>query len=619
MRMMLRPALLTGALLGAWALLAGVPRPAAAQVRVRVTFQPDCFRPSLTAACDRRKTGNRLDLGPQIAVWIEKADRSQFVDTLLVTNLVALRGLGNRPGAWNLPSSPKFPYGKRPMALPVWAHARGKLYDTVIMQDGIEREYWLGFHELISSPDPYYCRPMSFQEIDVDAVTCPTATFNSAKGRFAKDGSKTPYPPRADLRNFTERDCDEPGGRPGCTMSARMFSSVNDLDAVATPTPVYGQPYTKLWTVPAQLPDGEYALFVETSKEFDGNPHYTYVAFQDPQLTDSGMRNNIGQPSVVYKVPFTLSRTRAHQAAATEILGYGDWDGKSGTLHPPDHTISDTPGSGKGRLLVISRPALAGGSIAGRVHVVTEGQPGNVSPAEPVADAGAPGGAGGGAGMGGIAGAGGQTPSLTPDAGSSSCPVRVDLGALSTGPDDIRAETALLRFTEPPEPAHGAIEEFRVHVWEGSDQSEGAFRSGIPMQIFLPTRPGEQKLIEIRDLKPEKIYTAGLRAAGACVEGGMTYVTFTTKLREFTQLSGCFIATAAYGSPMAKNVDALRRLRDAARSRSAVAGALVDAYERSSPPVAHTLGQAEEARAVVRTLLAPLVEAARAVQAIGGP
>ena len=43
----------------------------------------------------------------------------------MVTNAVAIHGIGNRPGTWNLLSGPRFPYGRRPMALPIWAHARG--------------------------------------------------------------------------------------------------------------------------------------------------------------------------------------------------------------------------------------------------------------------------------------------------------------------------------------------------------------------------------------------------------------------------------------------------------------------------------------------------------------
>ena len=111
--------------------LAGVfvPRPASADCTVLdYTFQPDCFRAAAHAACvfDPRHP----DLGPQIAVWLESADGTSFVDTLMVTNAVAVHGIGNRPGTWDMRSGPRFPYGRRPMALPIWAHARGKLYAT---------------------------------------------------------------------------------------------------------------------------------------------------------------------------------------------------------------------------------------------------------------------------------------------------------------------------------------------------------------------------------------------------------------------------------------------------------------------------------------------------------
>jgi hypothetical protein len=237
------------ALFAATALLAA-PRPVAAQsVILRVTLQPDCFRPSLTAACDTRKSGNKLDLGPQIAIWIENANPNNptFVDTVMVTNLTALLGLGNRPGHVTLPSGPKFPYGRRLMVLPRWAFRQGKMYDSLVMQDGLDHEYWLGFHEVASSPDPYYCRPMTFEEIDVDAVSCPTRRFNSVKGRFfdpARDAvpphirngvpapyvppPKSYYPPRNDLTTFNTNDCDIGGGAT-CPISARKFAGINEL------------------------------------------------------------------------------------------------------------------------------------------------------------------------------------------------------------------------------------------------------------------------------------------------------------------------------------------------------------------------------------------------------
>lgn len=123
--------------------------------------------------------GRSPDFGPQVAVWVESADRTRFVTTLMVTNAVALYGIGNRPGQWDTRSGPRFPYGRRPMALPVWAHARGHRYAGVVMQDGREDE--ITGHEDWSSPEPHFCRPMLPTKV-VDAITCPSGFFRSDKG-----------------------------------------------------------------------------------------------------------------------------------------------------------------------------------------------------------------------------------------------------------------------------------------------------------------------------------------------------------------------------------------------------------------------------------------------------
>ena len=105
--------------LGLLALAAAfVPRPSRADCTVLdYTFQPDCYRAPADGACvfDPRHP----DLGPQIAVWLESADGTTFVDTLMVTNAVAVHGIGNRPGTWDMLSGPRFPYGRRLMALPI--------------------------------------------------------------------------------------------------------------------------------------------------------------------------------------------------------------------------------------------------------------------------------------------------------------------------------------------------------------------------------------------------------------------------------------------------------------------------------------------------------------------
>ena len=74
----------------------------------------------------------REELRPQIAVWIEKQNGS-FLTDLFVTRSIGVLGLGNRPGnAW-LKSDFRWPYGRRPQSLPVWAYHRGKSYGYVMM------------------------------------------------------------------------------------------------------------------------------------------------------------------------------------------------------------------------------------------------------------------------------------------------------------------------------------------------------------------------------------------------------------------------------------------------------------------------------------------------------
>jgi hypothetical protein len=566
-------------------------------VRLSYVFQPDCYRPSLASACDKRKTGMRLDLGPQIVIWLESADGKQYIDTLMITNAVGFRGIGNRPGHWTLPSSPKFPYGKRVMALPVWAHARGRLYDSVVMQDGgADRELWLGFHESISSPDPFFCRPMTLSEIDVDAVSCPTVVFNSAKGKLSKTEPKVYYPPRNDLRNFTERDCDDrTGAVSSCPMSARLYADLNELDAVATATPVYGKPYQGTWVVPAELKDGDYALLLEISKEWDNNAAHAHTAYTDPSLSESGLKNNFGQPSVVFRAPFRLSRSAATQVAVTQMAGYSDWDGKTGALHPPDQAISDLPGSGQGRLLEIAQPGIGGGNpVLGRLHVLVD-----TPEVPPPTDAGAD-------GAPDAATEAGPDP-VVPDAG---CALRsVLVSALTVPAASIEAERVEVSFTEPLGRDFEATERYQIRVWEGADTSLPAFESGTPAETLSRGMPGGARSLPIKDLKAQRQYTVGVRAAGSC-PGAIAYFTFTTAMRKFTQLSGCFIATAAFGTPQAAAVDVLRRARDRAREASGFAAAAVGLYERSSPPLADLLRSTEVGRALVRRALAPVIAAA---------
>lgn len=556
---------------------------------LRFTFQPECLQADGDPTCvpvfyrfdasSARNVVDRLDLGPQIAVWIESADRTLFIDTMMVTNLTAARGIGNRPGLPAFVSSPKFPYGKRQMSLPIWAYARGVLYPTVVFQDTNEDR--IGFHESCSSPDGYYCRPMRSEDI-VDAVTCPSPNFNSSKGRIDLTLPKSYYPPRNDLGtdpgSFIGRDCDTLGGSiSSCTVSAESYSARNDLDAVAAATPVYGQPYSGIWNIPASLPVGDYAVFVEVNKEFDRNTFHNHASTIDGSLTGYGLQGNLGQPSVVYRVPIRIDGATPAGGAQSQIEGYSNWLGDSGVIIPRDNTISNIPGSGEGRLREITGP---GGT--GRVLVALEQcEPTVCDPPPPQ-------------------------------------PAKVSLMVVTD--KDITASTATIHFLNGSangSPASGY--EIRYLATDHRSMTAEEFAQANRAPQVVPGLPDTAASFTLDSLKPQTHYVVGVRTQGPCMGASDIAVTeFKTPTMKFTQLSGCFVATAAYGSAMDPEVAALRAARDELRPQSALFAAAIELYYRSGPAAASVIGRSDTARALARRLIGPVAEIARAATTLSG-
>jgi uncharacterized repeat protein (TIGR01451 family) len=69
----------------------------------------------------------------------------------------------------------------------------------------------------------------------------------------------------------------------------------------------------------------------------------------------------------------------------------------------------------------------------------------------------------------------------------------------------------------------------------------------------------------------------------------------------------CFIATAAYGSPLEAHVEALRQFRDRFLGRFALGRAFIRFYYRHSPPLAEIIAAHPSLRLATRSLLTPLV------------
>jgi hypothetical protein len=69
----------------------------------------------------------------------------------------------------------------------------------------------------------------------------------------------------------------------------------------------------------------------------------------------------------------------------------------------------------------------------------------------------------------------------------------------------------------------------------------------------------------------------------------------------------CFVATAAFGSPSAAEVNTLRRYRDEVLQRSAAGRCFTRAYDLLSPPLAALIAASPRSCALARRLLRPLV------------
>jgi len=507
--------------------------------------------------------------GLQIAVWLEDA-AGNYVDTLMVTRLTGTFGLGNRPGRWDMKSAYLWPYGRRSGALPVWAHRRNHAYPLLVFQDC--REDSMGFHEAVSSVEPYYCRPMRPSEMEVDAITCPTPIFSSDKGipraliapinpdctdLINTLPETTLYPPRNDINAANAaRDWDD----------VLTLSQINDLDAVTRATPPAGQRVRLRQEIGEALPDGTYRVWVEASKEFDHNGTYTETlnpGWTDPALPAFGLPY-VGQPSVVWQVPIEIG-TKAVAAQTLDYAGYGANDGADGDVRPPDATISEAEGTGAGRLRVVD------GSWRVRANLDTEA---TCSPPE--------------------------TPST--------------LQVVDGDFDDEREIYAEFEFTAPADDDGHAVFSYEIRYRAGDPmRTDKEFMSGVPALAPDPAAPGTRQRFSITQLEPNTEYSVAVRAVDECLmTSALATASVTSGGRPFTTTPPCFVATAAFGGPIEAEVDALRRFRDQRLVRSDLGRLFVALYQGTSPPLAAALRQSEPLRASVRRALLPIARAALA-------
>jgi hypothetical protein len=502
----------------------------------------------------------------QIVAWVEDAS-GKYIDTIYMTAKTGVYGMGNRPGRFDFNSGPypnpglgiddMWPYGRRITTFPVWADRHGLVFDAVVFQDGNEDNLSHAFDESSPEQTPPYCRPISIDGTSTcwnmtdktiwDTGTCATQVFTD-KGKFSTT-MKSKYPPRSDVTRNPSID----------SADVESYAMKNPFDTISRATPKGGMPTEIRWAFPKDMPQGDYMLFVETSKAFDFNATYNETTYPPPMVGYSSCGKPYrGQPSVVYRVPFTVG-TSPTEAIATDYVGYGDPDGATGTLRPPDATITtDTPGSGALRFQLVSDNGMY------RVRV-----------------------------------------KATPEADFSGPNAPVDLHAVN-----IDGTKATLEFVEPGDDGNiGTVSGYEVRIRANVEMTDANYAdSTVVVTNVTPVGPGQVAKLDLSGLLPETDYWIGVRAHDDCFnESPITIAKVTTGNRQVGEVDWCFVATAAYGSVMANDVLMLRRTRDVLLRTTVLGELAVATYYTFGPAAAAVIGESDLLRTTARAMLTPLI------------
>jgi hypothetical protein len=485
----------------------------------------------------------------QIVVWIEDA-AGNYVDTAFITQLTGTYGLGNRPGMMEFNSGYRWPYGRRTSTFPVWAHRHGLVWPLIVFQDGDDGDLSHAMGQ--SSTERFFCRPIREQEALWDTQTCATTPYTD-KGRLSPTETSL-YPPRQDIEFASSID-DE---------GVKQYENLNPFDAVSRATPPGNESFRVDWQIPDGLPMGDYVVWVEVSKEFDQNESYDYPEPVGIPWQEYGVPYR-GQPSVVYKVPFSLTPGSATTASTAEYAGYGDPDGIDGEIRPPDATITTgVAGSGASRLQL-----NVDGDEMYRVRV-------NALP-------------------------------FVSDQEQPGAPDRITVV-------DASPSTATLSFTAPgDDDTIGNVAGYEVRYLAGAEMSAANFEEGVLASVQMSLAPaGEEQTLEIQNLLPRLDYSIGVRAFDECKNyGGIQVVRVTTPELSGGHVDACFVATAAYGSLLERDVEMLRRFRDRFLRTHVTGELLVQTYYTFGPALARLIAPSDTLRRAARATLAPLVERVR--------
>jgi hypothetical protein len=144
----------------------------------------------------------------------------------------------------------------------------------------------------------------------------------------------------------------------------------------------------------------------------------------------------------------------------------------------------------------------------------------------------------------------------------------------------------VLEFTTPPSADPGIVD---LVIYLKADPATPAVTLARAFEYTKASQPLDSLFLLLLGLL---IAIIGLAAGGESGGGGG---------------GPCFIATAAYGTPMAGEIDTLRAVRDTFMLDNALGMAIVDTYYQVSPAIADTIATSPVLAALVRVLLVPVI------------